>query len=67
MMKMTTTETAGKKKQRDKEKVTISKKGKVSQEVKDARFIDTRHMKVVKSSPLRTGRLYPQEYPGTHF
>jgi len=22
-------------------------------------------MKVVRSSPLRTGRLYPQEYPGT--
>jgi len=30
-------------------------------------FLDTRHMKVVRSSPLRTGRLYPQEYPGTHF
>jgi hypothetical protein len=29
--------------------------------------LDTRHMKVVRSSPLRTGRLYPQEYPGTHF
>jgi len=24
-------------------------------------------MKVVRSSPLPTGRLYPQEYPGTHF
>jgi hypothetical protein len=24
-------------------------------------------MKVVRSSPLRTGRLYPQEYPGTQF
>jgi len=24
-------------------------------------------MKVVRSSLLRTGRLYPQEYPGTHF
>jgi hypothetical protein len=24
-------------------------------------------MKVVGSSPLRTSRLYPQEYPGTHF
>ena len=24
-------------------------------------------MKVVRSSPLRTGRLYPQEFPGTHF
>ena len=26
----------------------------------------TRHS-VVRSSPLRTGRLYPQEYPGAHF
>ena len=24
-------------------------------------------MKVVRSSPLLTGRLYPQEYPGTYF
>jgi hypothetical protein len=24
-------------------------------------------MKAVRSSPLRTGRLYPHEYPGTHF
>ena len=24
-------------------------------------------MKVVRSSPLHTSRLYPQEYPGTHF
>jgi hypothetical protein len=24
-------------------------------------------MKLVRSSPLRTGRLYPQEYPGIHF
>ena len=30
-------------------------------------LLDTRHMKVVRSSPLRTGRLYPQAYPGTHF
>jgi hypothetical protein len=30
-------------------------------------FLDTGHMKVVRSSPLLTGRLYPQEYPGTHF
>ena len=36
-------------------------------EVKAPRFLDTRHMKVVRSSPLRTGGLYPQEYPGTHF
>ena len=32
-----------------------------AQEVKILRFLDTRHMKVVRSSPLRTGRLYPQE------
>ena len=37
------------------------------QEFKAPRFLDTRHTKVVRSSPLRTGRLYPQEYPGTHF
>ena len=30
-------------------------------------LLDTRHMKVVRSSPLRTGRLHPQEFPGTHF
>ena len=24
-------------------------------------------MNAVRSSPLHTGRLYPQEYPGTHF
>ena len=35
------------------------------QEVKAPRFLATRHKKVVRSSPLRTGRLYPQEYPGT--
>ena len=38
-----------------------------AQEVKAPRFLDTRHMKAVRSSPLRAGRLYPQEYPGTHF
>ena len=37
------------------------------QEVKAPRFLNTRHMKVIRSSPLRTSPLYPQEYPGTHF
>ena len=37
------------------------------QEVKAPRFLDTRHMKVVRSLPLHTGLLYPQEYTGTHF
>ena len=37
------------------------------QEVKAPSFLDTRHMKVVRSSSLRTGRLYLQEYPGTYF
>jgi hypothetical protein len=36
-------------------------------EVKVPGFLDSRHIKVVKLSGLRTGRLYPQEYPGTHF
>jgi hypothetical protein len=31
------------------------------QEVEAPRFIDNRHMKVVRLSVLRTGRLYPQE------
>jgi hypothetical protein len=31
------------------------------QEVEDHRFIDNRHMKVVRLSALRTGRLYPEE------
>jgi hypothetical protein len=30
-------------------------------------FITFGTMKVVRSSPLRNGRLYPQKYPGTHF
>jgi hypothetical protein len=30
-------------------------------------FLDNRNIKVVRLSVLRTGRLYPQEYPGTHF
>ena len=48
--------------------VVIKKKVKQShyrpwgfQEVKAPRFQDTRHMKVVRLSALRTGRLYPQE------
>ena len=32
------------------------------QEVEAPRLLDTRHMKVVRSSPLRAG--HPQEYPG---
>ena len=41
------------------------------QEVRAPRFHDTRHTKIVRSSLLRTGRLYPQEFleaestPGT--
>jgi hypothetical protein len=35
--------------------------------VKAPGFLDNRHIKVVRFSALRTGRLYPQEYPGTHF
>jgi hypothetical protein len=30
-------------------------------------FLTFGTVKVVRSSALRTGRLYPQEYPGTHF
>jgi hypothetical protein len=36
-------------------------------EVKAPGFLDNWHIKVVTLSALRTGRLYPQEYPGTHF
>jgi hypothetical protein len=39
-----------------------------SQEVEVPRFLDNRHMKVVRLSALRTGRLYPPgKIPGTHF
>ena len=37
------------------------------QEVKAPRFLNNRHIQMVMSTPLRTGHLYPQEYPGTHF
>ena len=38
------------------------------QEVEAPRFYDSRHMKVVRLSALRTGRLYsPENIPGTHF
>jgi hypothetical protein len=38
------------------------------QEVQAPRFLDNRHMKVVRLSALRTGRLYPPgKIPGTHF
>jgi hypothetical protein len=38
------------------------------QEVEAHRFLNNRHMKVVKLSALRTGRLYPPgKIPGTHF
>jgi hypothetical protein len=38
------------------------------QEVEAPRFIDNRHMKVVRLSALLTGRLYPPgNTPGTHF
>jgi hypothetical protein len=38
------------------------------QVVEAPRFLDNRHMKVVRLSALRTGRLYsPGKIPGTHF
>jgi hypothetical protein len=38
------------------------------QEVEAPRFLDNRHMKVVRLSALRTGRHYaPGNIPGTHF
>ena len=40
----------------------------VLQEIEAPRFEDNRHMKVVRLSALRTGRLYPPgNIPGTHF
>jgi hypothetical protein len=32
------------------------------QEVEAPRFLDNRHMKVVRLSAIRTGRLYPRKY-----
>ena len=38
------------------------------QEVETARFIDSRRVKVIRLSALRTGRFYPPGIiPGTHF
>jgi hypothetical protein len=38
------------------------------QEVEAPRFLDSRHMKVVRLSALRTGRVYPPgNIPGNHF
>jgi hypothetical protein len=38
------------------------------QEAEDTRFLDNRHMKVVRLSALRTGRIYlTDNIPGTHF
>jgi hypothetical protein len=38
------------------------------QEVEAPRFLDNRHMKVVRLSDLRIGRVYPPaNIPGTHF
>jgi hypothetical protein len=38
------------------------------QEVEAPRFLDNRHMKVVRLSALGTSRLYPPgNIPGTHF
>jgi hypothetical protein len=37
------------------------------QEVEAPRFPDNRHMKVVRLSALRTGRLYPRRYPWYSF
>jgi hypothetical protein len=38
------------------------------EEVEAPRFLDNRHMKVVRLTALRTGRVYPPgNIPGTHF
>jgi hypothetical protein len=38
------------------------------QEVEAPRFLDSRHMKVVRLSAVSTGRVYPPgNIPGTHF
>jgi hypothetical protein len=55
--------------------IITNKKGKAiplqtwtGQEVEAPRFQDSRHMKVLRLSALRTGRLYPPgSIPGTHF
>jgi hypothetical protein len=54
-----------------------TKVGSVPRQVEDAQGVSGRlrlrnfltfgTMKAVRSSQLSTGRLYPQEYPGTHF
>jgi hypothetical protein len=37
-------------------------------QVEAPRFLDNRHMKLVRLSALRTGRVYPPgNIPGTHF
>jgi len=43
------------------EKVTGLDRPRGFQDVEAPRFQDSRHMKVVRLSALRTGRLYPQE------
>ena len=48
--------------------ITGLDKPRVLQEFEALRFQDNRHMKVVRLSALRTGRIYsPGNIPGTHF
>ena len=48
--------------------VTGLERSRVYQEVEVPRFHDSRHMKVVRLSALRTGRFHPRgNIPGTHF